>query len=73
MPRLRVAIDAAKCTGEGICVGIAPGVFDLNEDGLAEVVDPEGADQNTIVEAAASCPTDAITVVDEESGKQLAP
>ncbi len=73
MSKLRITVDATKCTGEGVCVGIAPDVFDLNEDGIAEVVDPGGADKETIVEAATSCPTDAIAVIDEESGEQLAP
>jgi ferredoxin len=61
---LRVVVDRSKCTGEGICVGIAPAVFELDDEGIAVVVDPEGAEHETIIEAAESCPSAAITVVE---------
>lgn len=72
MTGVRIIIDRTKCTGEAICVGIAPEIFQLDEDGIAVVTDLEGADRETIYEAAESCPADAITVIDAKTGDKLA-
>lgn len=53
------------CIGCGACVGIAPDVFDLGDDGLAYSVLGEDvpADFDADVEAAAgACPAEAIKV-----------
>lgn len=47
-------------------------MFQMNSNRVAEVVDPEGADDETIMEAAQSCPVDAI-FVETEDGKLLWP
>jgi ferredoxin len=54
-------VDQDMCTGCGLCPDIAPGTFDMNDDGLAEVVDPQGDDEDTIQEAIDSCPVGAIS------------
>ena len=48
--------------GSGHCVSSAPGAFDLDDDGIAFVVDPEGESEDTIVAAGKRCPSHAITV-----------
>ncbi|GIJ10480.1 ferredoxin [Micromonospora andamanensis] len=57
----RVEVDAGRCIGSGGCVGMAPGHFRL-ESGLAVpiavVVEPTDA----VIDAAESCPVEAITV-----------
>jgi ferredoxin len=40
-------------------------VFRLGEDDVCVVVDPEGSDDETILDAARGCPVDAITLLDE--------
>lgn len=40
---MKVWIDQDLCTGDGICVEIAPDVFALLDDGLAYVKDDGGA------------------------------
>ncbi|MCL5958133.1 MAG: hypothetical protein M1358_02255 [Chloroflexi bacterium] len=44
----------------------------MNDQGKAYVLDPGAADGETIMEAAESCPTQAIIVEDDE-GHQLFP
>ena len=61
----RIKIDRSLCTGYAECVGIAPEVFQLGRDNVSIVVDPEGADDETILDAARACPVDAITLTDE--------
>ncbi len=73
MAEVLIEVDHEKCSGESVCVGLAPGVFRLNEAGKSEVVNTEGADRGTIIAAAMGCPTLAITVTEAETGKHLAP
>jgi ferredoxin len=55
-------VDRDACMGSGNCVFWAPGVFDLDEDGIAIVVgDLTGRDED-VRTAAANCPTAAIRV-----------
>jgi ferredoxin len=68
----RIVVDRRKCQGIGACVGSAPEVFEIDDEGKAVVVNPEGADNDIILEAAEACPLEAITVYDED-GEQLYP
>jgi ferredoxin len=70
---LQITVDREKCSGEAICVDIAPEVFQLDEEGIAEVINPAGADRDIIIEAAQSCPQGAVTVVETGTGEQLVP
>jgi ferredoxin len=61
----RIKIDRSLCTGYGECVGLAPEVFHLGDDHVSVVVDPEGDNDEMILDAARACPVDAITLTDE--------
>jgi ferredoxin len=63
---LRIEIDATKCMGSGNCSFWAPATFDLGEDGIAYVLDPEGDDEDKIVLAGQGCPTQAIAIWRED-------
>lgn len=67
---LDVEIDRDVCMGSGNCLYWAPGAFDLDDDGIAFVVDPQGAPEEKILDAARKCPTRAITV--RRDGERLA-
>jgi ferredoxin len=60
---LEIKIDRDVCMGSGNCSFWAPGVFDLDDDGIAIVVDPAGAPEDKIVLAAQGCPTQAIAIL----------
>jgi len=60
-----IRIDRAICAGDEECVNLAPEVFQLDDEGLCVVVDPEGAEDEPILDAARACPVDAITLIDE--------
>ena len=51
-----------RCVGCGLCVGICPECFEMDQDGLAEAVaDPEGGDTaQRAREAMQGCPVAAI-------------
>jgi len=53
-------------------VAIAPTVFKLDDENKAVVLDPSSVDEQVILEAAESCPENAIIIEDDE-GNQLYP
>lgn len=59
---LEISIDREKCMGSGNCIFWAPGVFDLDDDGVSTVVDAAAAPDDKIILAAQGCPTQAISV-----------
>ena len=52
----------SSCMGSGNCSFWAPGVFDLDDDGIAIVLDPTAQPEDKIVLAAQGCPTQAIAI-----------
>ena len=64
--RIRVEVDRDLCIGSGDCVDSAPDVFQLDDEGKAVVVDPDGAPVDDVVEAARNCPVTAILVIGED-------
>jgi len=67
---VEIRIDREKCMGSGNCSFWAPSTFDLDDEGIATVVDPEGDPDEKIVLAAQGCPTQSISVW--RDGEQLA-
>ncbi|HLD60992.1 MAG TPA: ferredoxin [Patescibacteria group bacterium] len=65
----RIVVDRAKCIGANSCVAVAPGVFQLDAENLAYVVDPDSTDEDTILMSAQSCPVLAVLLYDENGGK----
>ena len=66
---MKVHVDAEICAGFGVCLGIAPEVFELHDDGYAIVlvseVPPEFED--TVRRAVSQCPSNAISLSDDSS------
>jgi ferredoxin len=59
---MKIHVDPDLCIGSANCVHLAKGVFELDDDELAQVVDPGAASAEDILLAEKSCPTAAITV-----------
>jgi ferredoxin len=62
---MRVVVEENLCEGHGLCVEIAPEIFRIRDDGIAEVLieNPEGALEEGAKESARRCPASAIYVV----------
>lgn len=65
----RIVVDRQGCIGARSCVLVAPGVFQMDDQNYAYVVDPDSEDEDTILMAAQSCPVLAIHLFDEEGNK----
>jgi ferredoxin len=59
---MRVEVDRERCEGNAVCVGIAPDLFDLDDEDYAVLkVDEIPADQEDLAEQAiAECPRAAL-------------
>jgi ferredoxin len=69
---LKVTVDKSVCMGNQACIMNAPGAFRLDEGGLSEVADLDAATEEQILDAAFECPVAAISVVDADTGEDLA-
>ncbi len=57
-----VVVDREACMGSGNCAFWAPGVFDLDDEGVAVVCgDPAGREEE-VRRAVMNCPTSAISI-----------
>ncbi|MFY1691993.1 ferredoxin [Plantactinospora sp. WMMB782] len=68
----RVSVDPQRCIGSGICAGTAPEHFRL-VDGLATPLAGTVAPADPVVDAAESCPVEAILVRDAGDQRLIAP
>lgn len=59
--QVRVTIDGSRCVGSGTCVGMAPGLFRL-EEGLAQPILAVVGTSVDLLDAVASCPVEAISI-----------
>ncbi len=73
MAKYKIEIDRDACISDGLCVNEAPGTFEMDDDDIAIVIDPEGDDADTILEAAQACPSEAIILYDAETGEKVWP
>ncbi|MFC1933123.1 ferredoxin [Chloroflexota bacterium] len=63
---MKVKIDRDLCIGVSNCVAIAPTVFKLDDKIKAIVLDSSSVDDDTLSEAAESCPENAVSIEDDE-------
>ena len=70
---MKITVDRTKCEGYAKCIQATPKVFKLDKTMIAEVTDPKGDSDEKILLAAKVCPTKAISLEEEETGKKLFP
>jgi ferredoxin len=73
MAKYKIEVDREECIGDGLCVDEAPETFEMDDEDIAVVINPEGNDPDSILEAAKSCPSDAIILHDAETGEKVWP
>ncbi|MCL5004244.1 MAG: ferredoxin [Patescibacteria group bacterium] len=68
-----IYVDRELCIGAATCFAVAPKTFKIDEENKAVVTESGHEDDQTILEAAQSCPVSAIILKLKESGKQVYP
>jgi len=79
--RYRIKVDHDSCIGSGMCVGLAPDYFELDDENyqslpIHKIVDVDkvcAEDVTTVLEAAECCPAEAIIITDDDTDEQLRP
>ena len=71
MSTFKIVIDRSLSSGFGTCAELAPEVFQLASDGIAEAR-VGTSDDPEVMEAAFACPMAAIAVFDLATGEQAA-
>ena len=69
----QITVDRDLCIGAATCYAIATKVYKIDEENKAVVTDENGADDQTILESAQSCPVFAIILKLKETGQQVYP
>ena len=64
---MKVRVDPEVCAGFSVCLGLAPEVFALHDDGYAivRVVEVPKQFEDAVRDAVAQCPTGAISITEE--------
>jgi DnaJ-class molecular chaperone len=75
--RFQIIVEPTLCMAFGSCEILAPNVFVVEKDKMinpkAKVKSETGADFETIIAAAQTCPTKAIIIIDRFTGEQIYP
>ena len=71
MSTYKIVIDRSLCSGFGTCAELAPNVFRVAGDGIAEARVGE-SDDPSVLDAAGQCPMGAIAIYDLATGEQAA-
>jgi ferredoxin len=63
---MRIEVDWDLCESNGVCMGIIPEVFQLGDDDMLSVLQPEVTPENEslVREAVRQCPRQAISIED---------
>jgi ferredoxin len=61
---VKVVVDFDKCESNAVCMAAAPEVFEVRDDNFLYVLQEEPPEElrGKVEEAAATCPTGAITI-----------
>ena len=64
---MRVVVDMRSCESNALCMGIAPEVFELDDDDVLQVLDetPDESLRPKVEEAIRNCPKQAISMWDD--------
>jgi ferredoxin len=73
MPKYKITIDRELCIGDQACCAEAPNTYEMDDENIAIVTNPEGDSPEEILAGAKICPVDAIILVDEDTGQQVWP
>ena len=64
---MKVVVDFDLCQSNGICQGMAPEVFEVDDDGYLQLLQeqPDESLRAKVESAVNSCPVQAISLVEE--------
>jgi ferredoxin len=63
---MKIEVDWGLCESNGVCMGIIPEVFELGDDDMLTVLQPEvtAANEAQVRDAVRQCPRQAISITE---------
>ena len=71
MSRWKISVDKSLCIGSAMCIAIAPDRFVLDKQQRSGPAEAETDPDELVRDAAASCPSEAISLVDADTGQPV--
>lgn len=71
--RWHAKVDRHVCVRTGLCAATAPDEFDLDDNGQGRAAGGSLPASQTLRDAAESCPVEAITLSNADSGERVFP
>ncbi len=64
---MRVVVNMSECESNALCTGVAPDIFELDDDDYLTVLDetPDESARDRVLEAVRVCPKQAISIEEE--------
>ncbi len=64
---MKIKVDFDECEANGVCEGLAPAIFQLDDNDYLVLLDDQVTQENKAVveRAVLSCPKSAISIVEE--------
>ncbi|MFF0224130.1 ferredoxin [Streptomyces sp. NPDC004629] len=69
----KVAVDPRVCVRTGLCVASAPAEFEPDRNGRGRARSETLPASEAVLEVAESCPIEAISITDADTGKRIFP
>lgn len=66
---MEISVDPDLCEANGVCVGLAPAVFSLDDDEMLHIRQPasDSPEMERVSKAVQLCPKGALSVLKEET------
>jgi ferredoxin len=63
---MRIAVDWDRCESNALCAGIAPHIFEVDDDDMLQVhvEAPDPTDLPMVEQAVAACPKQALRIIE---------
>ena len=71
MSRWKISVDKSLCIGSAMCIAIAPDRFVMDKQQRSGQAEAETDPDELVRDAAASCPSEAISLVDAGTGQPV--
>ena len=68
----KIEVIRDQCITAETCVAEAPNTFEIDDEGIAIILDPVGDDDAAVYAAAESCPVECV-ILRDEGGNQVFP
>lgn len=63
---MKIVFDSSRCCSSGMCESFAPDVFEVDDDGALQILNPtpEESLRGPVEMAVASCPTESLSLAE---------